>query len=56
MFKIIMNGIVVDSTRGFEAAIRKALKIKELFCKAGEISVEDPKGFIIHRIGARQCF
>lgn len=53
MFKIIMNGNVMETTRGFESALRKALKIKELFCKAGEICIEDPKGFIIQRIGAR---
>ena len=53
MFKVIMNGTVVETTRGFESALRKALKIKELFCKVGEISIEDPKGFIIQRIGAR---
>ena len=53
MFKIIMNGTVIETTRGFEAALRKALKIKELFCKAGEISIEDPKGYIIQTIGAK---
>ena len=56
MFKILMNGTVVDSVREFGGAVRKALKIRELFCKSGVITIEDPKGFIIHRIGARQCF
>ncbi len=51
MFKILMNGTVVDSVREFGGAVRKALKIRELFCKSGVITIEDPKGFVIYNLG-----
>lgn len=46
-----MNGNVMESVRGYGAAVRKAGKIKELFCKSGEVTVEDAKGRFITRIG-----
>lgn len=56
MFKIIMNGNIVETTRIYEIALRKAQKIRELFCKCGDVIIEDDKGHVIALIGARRCF
>jgi hypothetical protein len=56
MFKIIMNGNIVEETRGFGIALRKAKKIKELFCKAGEVIIEDSRGYVIQRLGGKNVY
>lgn len=49
MFKIYMNGNLMETVRGYGCALRKAEKIKFLFCKSGEVIVEDEKGFLVGR-------
>lgn len=56
MFKILMNGNVVETTRIYGSALRKAHKIKELFCKSGDITIEDAKGHVIDHIGGKNVF
>jgi len=56
MFKILMNGNVVETTRIYGIALRKAQKIRELFCKCGDVSIEDDKGHVIAQIGGKRCF
>ena len=51
MFKILMNGNVVEHVRLYGVAVRKAEKIKALFCKCGEVIVEDAKGSVLYRLG-----
>lgn len=55
MFKVLMNGNVADTARIYGSALRKAQKIKELFCKSGEITIEDAKGRVIERLGGHKC-
>ena len=55
MFKILMNGTVVESVRTYGSALRKAEKIKALFCKCGEVIIEDAKGRVLDRLGGVRC-
>lgn len=56
MFKILMNGTVVETVRTFGNAVKKAEKIKALFCKSGEIIIEDAKGRVMYSLGGARCF
>lgn len=51
MFKILMNGNVVDTCRTYGQAVTKAQKVKNLFCKNNTFSVivEDSHGRILDR-------
>ena len=51
MFKILMNGNVIEQVRTYGSALRKAEKIKALFCKCGEVIIEDAKGRVMQRLG-----
>lgn len=53
MFRVIMNGVIMEETKVFSIALLKARKIKELFCKAGEVIIEDSRGFVIQRLGGK---
>lgn len=44
MFRIYMNGTLMESVRGYYRALEKAKKMKKLFCNSGEIVIEDEKG------------
>lgn len=49
MFRIFMNGTLMETVRGYNRALEKAEKIKKLFCKSGQVVVEDEKGFPVGR-------
>lgn len=56
MFKILMNGNVIESVRLYGMAVKKAEKIKALFCKSGEVIIEDAKGRVMQRFGGCNVF
>lgn len=49
MFLILMNGNVMDTVNSLSSAIKKAEKIKLLFCKGGEVVIESKNGFVLQR-------
>lgn len=51
MFKILMDGNVMDSARVYGSAHRKAKQIKKLFCKKGVVTIEDARGNFVQQIG-----
>ena len=51
MFRIIMNNNVMDECRTYGQALKKAKKIKKLFCQTTyEVIVENQKGLIMDRL------
>jgi len=49
MFKIVMNNNVMDTCRTYGQALKKAKKIKELFCKKNTfvVTVETDEGYVM---------
>lgn len=50
MFKILMNGNIVDTCKTYGQALAKAKKVKSLFCKnTFDVIIEDSLGRVLDR-------